>query len=110
LEGSLFLTRESELIKGFLFASFQYGLLVLQLLLIGQFTAVGVGQQVHALLVGSQQSPFAFLQLAVPDREGLVGEDELLAGKISLFTQGVDPRGITFIRAQHLCVEIDGQG
>ena len=51
LENSSFLTRERELTAGFLLASFQLGLLTLQLLLIGQLMAVGVGQHAHALRV-----------------------------------------------------------
>jgi hypothetical protein len=49
LENSLFLTRERELTMGFRLVSFQVGLLIVQLLLIGLLTPVGIRQQAHVL-------------------------------------------------------------
>jgi hypothetical protein len=57
-ESGHFLIRESELtvdffplLKELLLASFQLGLLTLQFLLVGYFTAVGVGQHAHTLRI-----------------------------------------------------------
>jgi hypothetical protein len=73
------------LLKEFLLASFQLGLLMLQLLLVGYFTAAGVGQHAHTLRIRGQQFSFAFFQLAIFGRKGLVGESELLSGEVSFF-------------------------
>jgi hypothetical protein len=115
-EGGHFLVREGKLtvdflslVKELLLTSFQLGLLTLQFLLVSCFATVGVGQQAHALRIRGEQFPLTFLQLALFCCQGLIGEDELLSCEVAFFAYGLNPRGVAFIRASHLRIEVYGQ-